>query len=228
MSLYDFCKNPGSLVARERLLFMRTLYEMKLYGACHQVELLMTEPEIDKDGFDFSVAQGYEHLFLQNKVTLSDAKVSSWNIHTNLLAAAWHDRDIAPLANGFEVMHTTAASGGVLLHVIDAEAAKRDELVVADYYFDIFLAAGVATGAHKMHGFSQGDAERLLSEIQQGAARISLPKRAFLPIRSVAAVVAMRMHIPAGSNYVSLANMEAGNVLADLRDQEIQRWMPDA
>jgi hypothetical protein len=227
MSLYEFCKDPGSLVARERLLFMRTLYEMKLHGACHQVQLLMTEPEIDKDGFDFSVALGYDHLFLQNKVTLSDAGVSSWSIHTDLLAAAWHDRDLAPLANGYKVMFPTGASGGVLLHVIDAEAAKRNELVVADYYFDIFYAAGVAAGAHKAEGFSQDDAARLLSQIQHGTRRIDVPKRAFLPIRSVAAVVALRMHIPAGSNYVSLANSGSDDILAELRSREIRSWMPD-
>lgn len=228
MSLYDFCRNPGSLVARERLLFMRTLYEMKLHGACHGVQLLMTEPEIDRDGFDFSVAWGYHHLFLQNKTTLSDTSVSSWSIHTELLAAAWHDRDLAPVANGLPVMLPDAASGGVLLHVIDAEAAKRNELKVADFYFDIFFAAGVATGAHEVAGFSPKRAGDLLSKIQEGAPRIELPKCAFFPVRSPAAAVALRFHIPAGSNYVSLANLQAGNPMAALRSQEIHSWAPGA
>ena len=98
------------------------------------------------------------------------------------------------------------ASGGVLLHVIDKEAAYCGNLSVTYRYFDIFYAGAVAAGLYNVRTFPQNQARELLRKIQAGAhgERITLPIAAFLPIRSPAAVIALRFHLPSPTNYASV------------------------
>jgi hypothetical protein len=206
MDLYAFCTAPEHYVARERLLYTKVTYEMKLHGASFGEQLQMTEPEIDNQGYDFSTALGYHLLYLQNKATLSDTGVRSWDVHPVLLQPAFHDRDLAPMVDGFPVGGLIGASGGVLLHIIDADAARKNQMQVAYRYFDVFYASAVASGLWESQDFSRSDAKKVLRAIQTGnpGDRISLPIKAFLPIRSPAAIVAFRFHIPSPSNYISL------------------------
>lgn len=154
MSLYEFCHSPEHFVARERLLHMEAALDMKLHAACN-LQLQMTEPEIDNEGYDFTVVLGYDLLYIQNKATLSDASVTAWEIHPTLLQASFADRDIAPVIDGLPVGgYGAGASGGVLLHVIDAVAARDNEFRVSYYYFDVFFAAALALGIWKNPGFT--------------------------------------------------------------------------
>jgi len=225
MSLYDFIKADEHHVARERLLYTRAAYEMKLHGAQHGVQVQMTEPEIDNRGYDFTVVIGYEPLHLQNKATVSDTTVGRWDIHASLIQPRWHDRDLAPFNRGLPIGNYDGASGGVLLHEICAQAAKAGELKVRYFYFDQYYAAGVASGAVAAPGFSAKDAADLLDLLQNAVGRFQLPKRAFLPISSPAAILALRMQTPGPSNYMSLAG--EGDVIG-LWSHELEAWKPAA
>lgn len=79
MSLADFCVEPANYVARERMLHMKAVLEMKIAAASCGIQLQMTEPEIDNQGFDFTIASGYDLLYVQNKSTLDNSGVSSWD-----------------------------------------------------------------------------------------------------------------------------------------------------
>jgi len=226
MSLYDFVKADKHHVARERLLYMRAAYEMKLHGARCGEQVQMTEPEIDNRGYDFTVLVGYEPLHLQNKATVSDAKVGRWEIHASLIHPRWHDRDVAPFHKGLPIGDYDGASGGVLLHEICAEAAKAGELLIRYYYFDHYYAAGVAAGAVEAPGFPMQEAVEMLDLLQNATGRFWLPKRAFLPISSPAAILALRMQMPNPSNYMSLAGV--GDLPAGLWARELEAWKPAA
>lgn len=226
MSLYDFVKADEHHVARERLLYLRAVYEMKLHGARCGEQVQMTEPEIDNRGYDFTVMVGYEPLHLQNKATVSDAKVGRWDIHARLIRPRWHDRDLAPFHRGLPVGGYDGASGGVLLHEICAAAAKDGQLLVRYSYFDHYYAAGVASGAVKARGFPAKAAVELLDRLQNATGRFWLPKRAFLPIASPAAILALRMAMPDPSSYMRLAGQ--GDLGPGLWARELDAWRPAA
>lgn len=92
------------------------------------------------------------------------------------------------------------------LHVIDEQAAYRGDLSVAYRYFDVFYAGAVAAGLYHVKDFSREQARELLRKIQAGThgERLTLPVTAFLPIRSPAAIIALRFHLPSPTNYQSV------------------------
>ena len=72
MSLLDFLKAPRNSVAREKLLHMKAALEMRLHAAKFEAQIQMTEPEIDNNGYDFTVSHGHYHLYLQNKSVIKN------------------------------------------------------------------------------------------------------------------------------------------------------------
>ncbi|MVA27666.1 hypothetical protein V6582_20645 (plasmid) [Agrobacterium vitis] len=126
MSLYDFFKDPNNFVARGNILHMKAALDLKQTTAQHGIQLHLTEPEIDNQGYDFIAAVGYDQVYLQNKATLDDANVSSWKIHPLHLNVPLLERDLSPSIDGWPICGGEGAMGGVLLHLIDAEAAKAD------------------------------------------------------------------------------------------------------
>lgn len=228
MSLYDYCRAPKHQVGRERLLHMRVAFEMKLHAAISQQPLLVTEPEIDDSGYDFAVAvsREFDQLFIQSKSALSETGAKSWNIRGALLQPSWHDLDIVPSVDGSPI-GTFGATGGVLLQIIDEAAAKNDELKITYFYFDVFFALGVAFDLWLSPNFSSEDAFDLLRRIQNVPdldARLSIPKAAFLPIKSPAAIVALRLHLPTPCNYVSGINFAAKLRQRGKREPDFMRW----
>jgi hypothetical protein len=211
MNLYIFFKDPKNFVAREKLIHMRAAYEMKLYAAQSGVQLHMTEPEIDNLGYDFVAAKDHNLLYIQNKSKLSDAATVSWDIHVRHLSVPFQERDLAPEVNGVVVGGLEGGMGGVLLHVIDADAAKNNQLMISYYYFDVFYASAVANGLWKAEGFSSLQAIDLLTKIGNGELheRISLPFYAMLPIKSPNAIIHFRFHLPEPSNYISVGRLPA-------------------
>ena len=87
MSLFEFLSSNQNFVARERLLHMKSLLEMKIHAAASDEQLKATEPEIDNDGYDFVISLQNYHLFIQNKATIDQANVRSWDVHPVLLQA---------------------------------------------------------------------------------------------------------------------------------------------
>jgi hypothetical protein len=226
MSLLEFCRTPRHLVARERLLHTRAVYEMKLGAAIEQEQILMTEPEIDNEGYDFTITSAYYHLHIQNKAALDRSGAKAWEIHAALLRPSFHDRDLVPLFDGLPLWAPIGASGGVLLHVISTEAADRNALEVAYFYFDVFYALAVAEGIWNSSAFSAEQAHTLLGKIQEADTngRIILPKHAFFPITSPAAILALRMGVGGPSNYISALQMGAKSTDSVSRTLAARLW----
>jgi hypothetical protein len=230
MSLFDFLSEARNSVARERLLHNKLIYEMKLYAASHNRQIQMTEPEIDNRGYDFTVTDDvcYEALHIQSKSALFPNGARKWSINAGLLQPSWHDRDIVPDLNGLPIPGLSGATGGVLLQLINAESAKRDELVVDYKYLDIFCVFANFYGLRKWPNFSPDKAKALLASLQNSEPtdRISIPKAAFLPVSSPAALLAFRFHIPGPTNFVS--NIKVANTLqrqgTDLSKCPLIQW----
>lgn len=236
MSLLDFLKAPRNSVAREKLLHMKAALEMRLHAAKFEAQIQMTEPEIDNNGYDFTVSHGHYHLYLQNKSVIKKSRWKKQVVHPIFLQPSFCDFNVAPGVDGVSAWSGEGASGGVLLHVIDEEAAERDSLRVTYHYFDIFFAGAVAVGLFSHGHFSQTEAQNLLREIRDGCAsdRLKIPFRAFLPVSSPAAVIALRFHLPNPSNYISLIRpayelvMGGEGINADLNEiweESVSPWV---
>lgn len=227
MSLIDFLKAPQHFVARERMLHMKATLDMKVAAAMSGCQLHMTEPEIDNSGFDFTVAYRYDHLHVQNKATVSGAGVSSWDFHPLLFQVPLLERDLSPHVDGNPVGGGEGAMGGALLHVVSKEAAEDGRLEVKYYYFDIFYVAAVEQGLWPSKNFKREEARDILRRIRDSGwgERITLPLRAFLPIRSPAAILAFRFHMPQGTNYVSLGH-KCPSGLEKLWRADVEHWLP--
>ncbi|MBB3236927.1 hypothetical protein [Phyllobacterium endophyticum] len=231
MSLYSFFKEPNNFVAREKLLHMKAALDLKQTAAQHGIQLHLTEPEIDNQGYDFIAAVGYDQVYLQNKATLDDANVSMWKIHPMHLNVPLQERDLSPSIDGWPIGGGEGAMGGVLLHLIDAEAAKADDLQISYFYFDIFYASAVASGLWETPKFNSMEAADILRKVRDGGPgdRITLPFRAFLPIRSPSSILALRLHIPQPSNYISLGHRAESGSPGPLREMwrtELARHLP--
>ncbi|CAD0210266.1 hypothetical protein AGRHK599_LOCUS281 [Rhizobium rhizogenes] len=209
------------------MLHMKATLDMKVAAATCGYQLHMTEPEIDNNGFDFTIAHRYDHLHVQNKATISGAGVRSWDFHPLLFQVPFLERDISPCVDGYPVGGTEGAMGGALLHVVSKEAAEDGRLDVKYYYFDIFYVAAVEQGLWVSEKFGREEAQSILRKIRNGnwSERINLPLRAFLPISSPAAILAFRFHMPRPSNYVSMGH-KCPNGLEELWRAEVRHWLP--
>ena len=228
MSLFDFLIEPKNFVARERLLHNKLVYEMKVYAASHNRQIQMTEPEIDNRGYDFTVTDDvcYEALHIQSKSALVPGGASSWSIYAGILQPSWHDRDIVPDLDGLPIPGLAGATGGILLQLIDTKSAKENELVIDYRYLDIFCIYANFLGLRKWPYYSPEKARAMLKLLQNSNAtdRICIPKSAFLPIKSPAAMLAFRFHIPFSTNFVS--NIKLANSLQQkgCKDMHALNW----
>jgi hypothetical protein len=202
--LLSFLRGPN-FVPRERLMHVRAIAEMKLHGALHDAVILVSEPEIDMDGYDCSVTSEYDSILIQNKVALSRNGAREWSVRGSLLRPGFGDRDLLPLFRGLPLWASLGGAGCVLLHLVDEDAAGRDELKVTYHLCDIFYLAAVAFGVAASDRMTAHDAGHVLRAIQNSGDgdHVTLPRRAFLPLKSAASIVALRLGIPAQNNYVS-------------------------
>jgi hypothetical protein len=235
MSLLDFCTEPKNTVARERMLYDKTVHELKLFAANHGHQVQVTEPEIDNLGHDFTLSIEYDTLKVQNKATVWPRGTGSWEIHAAHLMPGFQERDIAPVIDGSPLFWPAGSSGVVLLHEIDREAAADDTLKLRYLYFDIYYAAAVATGLFTSQRFSAPSARDLLLKLWRlpsPSARIDIPRAAFLPISSPAAIIGLRLGLPQPGNYVSIwsgavtraPGWKPEPFLADLVEAQIKNW----
>jgi hypothetical protein len=234
MSLYQFLKSQRQTVARERILYTKACLDLSVYAGSHSAQIQFTEPDVDNEGYDFTAVYNYLPLYIQNKSRFSDSKTRVWKIHTSLLRVNWLNRDIAPKIDGVAVVGASnknpAANGCVLLHVVDAQSAKRNELKVQYFYFDLYLCSAIAQGYLKRNSFSAKKAQSVLRRVrddcEQGMVRI--PQAAFLPVQSAAAVLGLRFSMGT-SNYISAlsAGGSADPVGKRLWLGSVQPWATD-
>ena len=209
MSLADFIRAPEHFVAREKMLHMKAAFEMKVAAASSGAQLQMTEPEIDNQGYDFTIAWGYDLLYIQNKSTISDAGAYSWDFHPLHFQVPLLERDLAPRIDGESIGGVEGAMGGALLHRISHEAALKGSLEVDYFYFDVFYASAIVSGLWEARSFSPDEARSILLSIKEGQRgdRVTIPLRAMLPIKSPSALLAFRFGLPSPTNYVSLGRL---------------------
>jgi hypothetical protein len=206
MSLGHFMKDSASTKARERLLHTKAVFEMRLHAAIEGHQIQFTEPEIDNEGFDFTVVTDYTSLYIQNKAAIRPGGASSWKVWARLLKVSPDDRHTVPSLDGDPVgRYEVGATGGVLIHLVDWRKADQEEvLAVKCRYFDIYYAVAVAHGMITAKTFPREEALRLIREIRNASPddRLVLKIRHCLPIRSPAAVLALRLGM-GGFNYIS-------------------------
>lgn len=205
LNLATFLKRPADSVARERLLHLKAVYEMRLFAAQLGEQIQITEPEIDNNGHDFTLIRGNYGFPIQNKAAIRPGGARQWSIRAGLLQAAYADRDLVPNLDGQAASgYSDGASGGVLLHLVDRAAAEAGELKVGYAYLDIFLIIATAAGICLNRGFSAAEAKELLRRLRDAreTESVTLPERWFLGISSPAAVVDFRLGVRP-NNYVS-------------------------
>lgn len=198
--------DPAHSIERERLLYITAVQELKLYAAIHGSRIMVTEPELDIEGFDFVVASNFEQIHIQSKATLHPGGAKVWKIRASLVKESFYDRDLMPDMDGQAVGgYSTGATGGVLIHVIDGEAADVDQLKVSYRYLDVFWLIGVAAG---MAGHTMRKRKRALDLLRQirdadEDQKILFRINDFAKLNSVTDVAFLRLHIGGMSNWAS-------------------------
>ncbi|WP_454713676.1 hypothetical protein [Caulobacter segnis] len=207
MYLLEFCTAGDRSVGRERLVYHKAVYDLKLFAATYGHEAQVTEPEIDNLGHDFTLSIGRDTLNIQNKAAIRPGGATSWDIHAAHLVPPFQDRDIGPDVDGVPLFWPEGASGVVLLHEIDRDAASAGVLNLRYFYFDVYYAAAVAHGIVEAEDLSPQaalDLLRKLRDCKSASDRVTVPKAAFLPVKSPAAIIGLRLGVPQATNYVSL------------------------
>jgi len=210
------------MTERERLLHLTAAQQLRLHAARYDARLMITEPEIDNEGFDFTVSSEFESLYLQSKGTLSKGGARSWKIRAALIKPSFYNRDLMPdLDNAKVGGYATGATGGVLLHVIDEDAADANRWEVRYRYLDIFWLIAVSSGVACRSEKERERALELLRAIRSADDKqhIELRFTDFAKLKSVAALAVLRLHIGAMSNWASTCHL-GGDLASPPRDIE--------
>lgn len=213
-----FLTTPACSIERERLLHLTATHQLKLYAAIHGQRLMITEPELDLEGFDFTISSEFESVHLQSKGTLKQGGSKRWKIRAALLKPSFYNRDLMPnmdgqLLGGF----STGATGGVLLHVIDNDAVKAGRLEITYRYLDVYWLIGVASGAAGLPQKQKTRALQILREMRgsDDEQKITLRISDFASLNSVADIAFLRLNVGGMSNWAS--SCHSGIDLADIK-----------
>jgi hypothetical protein len=217
--LRKFLTESKYSLERERLLHLTAIQELKLYAAMNRQKLMVTEPEIDIEGFDFVLSSEFESVHLQSKGTLYKSGRKSWKIRAALIKPSFYNRDLVPDMDGLKVGgFATGATGGVVLHVIDDVAADAGRLAVSYYYLDVYWLIGIASGAGNRPKRRRERALAILRQMRKADddERLDLRISDFAKLSSVNDIAALRLHIGGISNWMSRChyNVDLG-LLAD-------------
>ena len=206
MALLNLILAPKKTVERERLLHLTAVHELKLHGARHDARIMVTEPELDIEGFDFTISSDFESIYIQSKGTLNRGGARSWNIRAAILNPSFYNRDLMPILDGTPLCnYAIGATGGVLIHVIDLDAANEERFVVNYCYLDVFWLIGVASGVAGRDGRARARALDLLRQIRNAneIQLIRLRFSDFAKLISVTSVAKFRLHVGNPSNWAS-------------------------
>lgn len=220
-----FVSGPKHSIERERLLYLTAVQELKLFAAIHGEQLMVTEPELDIEGFDFTITTQFESVYLQSKGTLNPGGQRQWQIRAALIKPSFYNRDVMPYLDGSPVGgYTIGATGGVVIHMIEKEAAARDLLEVSYYYLDIFWLIAVASGAAGLGRKKKNRALDLLRKIRSADdnERVTLRLTDFAKLKSFASIAALRLHVGGPSNWISASNKRGE--LSDEANQVSAVW----
>lgn len=215
------------MTERERLLHLTAAQTLRLHAARHGRRLMITQPDLDLEGFDFVLSSDYEPVHIQSKGTLKRGGRRKWKIRAALLKPSFHDRDLVPQMDGWKVGgFDVGSTGGVLVHVIDEVAAAAGRFEVAYRYLDVFWLIGVVSGRA---GRSQAHRERALGLLRQIRAAgddglIELRFDDFARLASVAALADLRLHVAGFSNWASSCHTGEDLVHAVSGQPSVDTW----
>lgn len=207
-----FLTDKTRATERERILHLTAARDLKLYAAAHKERLLISEPELDLDGYDFAMWSEFETIYIQSKATLKSGGARSWHVRAALLKPSFYNRDLIPPLDGVKTWGMeVGGDGGVLLHVVDQETSTLQNLVIEYRYLDVFWLIGVAAGAIRKTERARGRALSLLREIRDAGTdeKIKLNMGDFARLPCVEAIVALRLHIGVHSNWASVGRLVA-------------------
>lgn len=202
-----FMTDKARATERERILHLTAARDLKLYAASHDARLLITDPELDLDGYDFAMSSGFESVYVQSKATLKKGGARSWDVRAALLKPSFYNRDLIPALDGYTAWGMeVGGDGGVLLHVVDQEASDLQDLRIEYRYLDVFWLIGVAIGATMRPAQSRNRALALLRQIRDAETddKIRLNFGDFAQLPSVEALAALRLHIGVNSNWAGI------------------------
>ena len=205
-SLKYFISAPQHTVERERLLHLTVAQQLKLYAAKSGVRLMITEPELDIEGFDFVISSEFESIYIQSKGRLKQGGAKQWKIRAALLKPSLYNSDLVPELDGYKIGgYATGASGGVLIHEIDEGGADAGEFNVSYYYLDIFWLIGVASGVAGRPQLQRKRAVELLRKIRAAddVQRVTIHLKDFARLKSIASLAYLRLHVSGPSNWAS-------------------------
>lgn len=202
-----FLTDKTRATERERILHLTAARDLKLYAASHGARLLITDPELDLDGYDFAMSSEFESIYVQSKATLNKGGARSWYVRAALLKPSFYNRDLIPALDGYTAWGMeVGGDGGVLLHVVDQEASDLRDLQVEYRYLDVFWLIGIAVGGTTRPARSRNRALSLLRQIRDAETddKIKLNFGDFARLPSVEALAALRLHIGVKSNWASI------------------------
>lgn len=217
MALRNFISAPRHTVERERLLHLKAALELRLHAAKFGSRILVSEPEIDVEGFDFTLSSEFESLCIQSKGTLKSSGARSWQIRAALIKPSFYNRDLMPDLDGYKVGgYSLGGTGGILLHIIDDDAATSDVFDVSYRYLDIYWLIGVASGVAGKSLKMRKRALQLLRDIRAADDDqvIQLRLSDFAKLKSLPVLAMLRLHVGFRSNWAS--SCHAGGDLAEL------------
>lgn len=206
-----FMTDKTRATERERILHLTAARDLKLYAASHGLRLLITDPELDLDGYDFAMSSEFESVYVQSKATLKKGGARSWDVRAALLKPSFYNRELIPALDGYTAWGMeSGGDGGVLLHVVDQEASNLKDLRIEYRYLDVFWLIAVAIGATKRSARSRSRALALLRQIRDAETndKIQLNFGDFARLPSVESLAALRLHIGVNSNWASIGRFK--------------------
>lgn len=201
MSLSLYLRKPENLVSRERLIFHRLAFDLKLESAKVGHSLNISTPEVDRDGYDLVIWANGESTHVQCKSYFRTPS-ASWNIHKTI---------ICPSATYFpRIQHNGIAyphfgyNGSLIVTEITID---DDEQIRLQYHYtDLLIIWMFAKNLIRKKRLSPTSAENFLSQLLNDESRISIPNQLTIKPKSVAHLLAL-MGLESTVSHVAKSNL---------------------
>jgi len=188
MRLKKYLNNSRNSLIREKLANYRLFYEIKLASAKSEIDVKISLPEVDNEGYDLVLGDGDAIVPIQVKTTLSDSTTSRWQVQKYLLRP---DRYYAEIL-GFESSpFGLGLQGGLLLLEIVLERNDIKEFVY--YYCDVFVLKAFECGLIQHHNRTYKDSiSNVFNSLKKGDrfTKVSLTKSCLVRMSNVEKILA--------------------------------------
>lgn len=191
-NLAQFLSDPTNSVTREKLIYNRFYYDLKIAAARAGYALTMYEPDVDRDGYDVVIDDGEVIRFIQLKTVLKSSKTSSWAVRRKLLCINEPE--------DFGNLDPNIGRGGAVV-LIEVDTTQSDpeftyyvaDLGLLEMLCSIFGETRRKSGAPEILGTRRLLAHRTLQDIGNGprSGKVILRKSTFLRARNACGLLAL-------------------------------------